>query len=48
MNIPNTLRDQITEDFFLHDKILVVYFSSTVFDAVEKTKDGDLNTGTGE
>ena len=38
MNIPNSLKDQIEQDYFLHDKILVVYFSTTTFDAVETAK----------
>ena len=38
MNIPNSLKEQLREDYFVHDKILVVYFSCTEFDAVEDPK----------
>ena len=35
MNIPNTYKEQLKEDNFVPDKILVVYYCATKFDNVE-------------
>ena len=46
MNIPYTLKEQISRDHFAYDKGLVVYISNTVFDAVEHVPeyiDGEPN-----
>ena len=35
MNYPNSLKEQLKEDYFIHNKTIVVYFSATIFDEVE-------------
>ena len=37
MNIPNSLKEQTKADFFVHDKLIVVYISVDTFDAVENS-----------
>ena len=40
---PRTLVEQSNVDFFLHDERLVMYFSTTKFDAVwREAKDGSV------
>ena len=41
MNIPNSLKEQIKADFFVHDKIIVVYFSVSTFNAVLNPKEAN-------
>ena len=38
MTIPNSLKEQLKEHYFVHDKVIVVYFSCIQYDAVENPK----------